>query len=64
MFRVSRNFLRISLNFRSNFNFVFCENFANLKEKFGKHEIDNFAKFSRKHENENFRSHPKSVVTL
>ena len=38
---------------------MFCENFANLKKNFAKHEIVNFAKFSRKHENKNFRSHPR-----
>ena len=37
---------------------MFRENFAKLKEIFGKRETDNFAKFSRKHETENFRSHP------
>ena len=46
----------ISVEFRTNFNFVFRENFAKLKENFAKHETDNFAKFSRKHENENFCS--------
>ena len=58
MFRVSRNFLRISRNFRPNFNFVFRKNFVKLKENFAKYEVDNFAKCSRKQENENFRSHP------
>ena len=48
--------------FRTNFNFVFRENFTKLKENFTKHEIDNFAKFSRKHENENFRSHPNCKI--
>ena len=55
LFRVSRNFLRISPGF---FNFPFREIFAKLKENLAKREIDNFAKFSRKHENEKFRSHP------
>ena len=49
--------------FRTNFNFVFRENFAKLMDTFAKHEIDNFAKFLRKHENENFRSHPTSETT-
>ena len=57
MFCVLRNFLRISQKFCPNFNFVFRENFAERKENFAKHEIDNFATFSRKHENEKFRSH-------
>ena len=54
-------FREISFEFRENFNFVFRKNFAKLKENFAKHEIDNFAKFSRKHENENFRSHPNYI---
>ena len=53
-------FREISFEFRENFNFVFRKNFAKLKENFTKHKIDNFAKFSRKHENENFCSHPIS----
>ena len=51
-------FREISFEFRLFFNFVFREIFAKLKENFAKREIDNFAKFSRKHENENFRSRP------
>ena len=58
MFRVSRN----SFEFRPNFNFVFRENCTKVKENFAKHEIDNFAKFSQKHENEKFRSHPTRNV--
>ena len=50
-------FREISFEFRPFFNFVFRKIFAKLKENFVKHEINNFAKFSRKHENENFRSH-------
>ena len=59
LFSVLRNFLRIFRKFRPNFKFVFRVNFAKLKENFAKHEIDNFAKFSQKHENENFCSHPR-----
>ena len=44
--------------------FAFRENFAKLKENYAKHDINNFAKFSRKHENENFRSHPTSRTPL
>ena len=39
MFRVSRHFLRILRKFRTNFNFVFRENFANLKENIAKQII-------------------------
>ena len=63
VFCVSRNFLRISRKFRTNFNIVFCEIFAKLKENFAKREIENLAKILQKHENENFRSHPKRVVS-
>ena len=53
-------FPRISRNFRPNFNIVFREIscFAKFRENFGKHKITNFAKISRKYENENFRSLP------
>ena len=42
VFRVSRNFLRISRKFRTTFNFVFREIFAKLLKNFAKREI--FAK--------------------
>ena len=58
MLRVSQNFLRILRQFRTNFKFVFREIFVKLREDFVKREIDNFVKFSRKHENKIFRSHP------
>ena len=64
VFRVSRNFLRISRKFRTTFNFVFREIFAKLLKNFAKREIDNFAKFSQKHKNQNFRSHPSHPLLL
>ena len=64
-------FREISFEFRLFFNFVFREifaklkeNFAKLKENFSKHEIVNFSTFSRKHENESFRSHPSVGLSL
>ena len=51
-------FREISFEFRDNFAHFSISCFTLLKENFAKREIDNFAKFSRKYENENFRSHP------
>ena len=55
--------LRISRKFRPNFNFVFPEIFVKQKKNFAKPEIDIFAKFLQKRENENFRSHPMSATS-
>ena len=38
--------------------FAIFEIFFQFRENFAKRENDNFAIFSRKHENENFHSHP------
>ena len=38
--------------------FAICEISFQFRKNFAKRENDNFAIFSRKHENENLRSHP------
>ena len=55
-------FYEISFEFRENLAQTSISCFAKLKENFAKHETDNFAKFSRKHKNEIFCSHPSTFT--